>query len=88
MYVWVFNMCVCVCVGLGNVWVGYLRVCLNCGCVYVWDFNECVCIYGLCIVWVDVCVGVCKVWVCGFRNVEVCVFAGFEMCGCVYEWVL
>ena len=31
--------------------------------------------------------GVC-VCVCGFSNVLVCVYVGFVMCGCMYEWVL
>ena len=59
----------------------------------------CVCMFGVCNVWVCVCVSfviyVCvylwglycfSVCMCGVCNVWVCVCVHFVMCGCVYVW--
>jgi len=46
--------------------------------------------YGLCNVWVCVCMGyvMCGVRICGFCNVWVCVYVGFVMCERAYMWGL
>ena len=46
-----------------------------------------VCTYGICNVWVCVCMGYVR-RLCVCVCVCVCKSVGFVMCGCVYVWVL